>query len=161
VPLVIAGQVYPFSDHEQYFTREVQPNLNGQVRFVEHPLVEQKGELISRAAAVLLTTTAEETSSLVAMEAAACGTPVVAFRSGAVPEVVAHCETGFVVDTAEEMVEAIGRVRKIDPRACRQRAEQCFSSRRMAQQYEALYDKLVREEHVEGRAEAAGESAEA
>jgi glycosyltransferase involved in cell wall biosynthesis len=160
VQLVVAGQVYPFSYHEQYFAREVQPHLNGQVRFVDHPLAEQKAELISRASAVLLPSMVEETSSLVAMESAACGTPVIAFRRGAIPEVVAHGETGFLVDTPEEMLEAINRLRAIDPRACRQRAEERYSGRRMAAEYESLYRKLLRPEPVLNRAEAAGETAE-
>jgi glycosyltransferase involved in cell wall biosynthesis len=143
LPLIIAGQVYPFRYHLDYFKREIRPHLNGQVRFVDTPLASQKLDLLRHARALLLTSTVEETSSLVAMEAMACGTPVVAFRRGAFPETVAHGETGFVVDTIEEMARALERVGLISPEACRARVEQHFNASRMAREYGALYRRVV------------------
>ena len=143
VPLVVAGQVYPFSYHQNYFEREIRPQLNGRVRFVDTPLTSQKLELLRHARALLLTSTVEETSSLVAMEAMACGTPVVAFRRGAFPEIVADEETGLVVDTVEEMAAAFGEVNHISPEKCRERVEQYFSAARMAQEYEELYRRVL------------------
>ena len=84
-----------------------------------------------------------ETSSLVAMEAASCGTPVVAFRRGALPEVVEHGRTGFLVDDAAEMAQAIERCDAIDPAVCRDVARACFSDRRMAAEYLARYQALA------------------
>jgi len=75
----------------------------------------------------------------VAIEAMACGTPVIAFRNGAVPEVVAEGETGFLVKDAEEMAEAVARVDQIEPRRCRARVEERFSAARMAEDYQRLY----------------------
>ena len=92
MPLFIAGQVYPFSYHQQYFEREIRPSLGAGVSFVDSPLFSAKSHLLRNARALLLTSTAEETSSLVAMEAMACGTPVIAIRRGAFPEIVAHGE---------------------------------------------------------------------
>jgi glycosyltransferase involved in cell wall biosynthesis len=145
MPLVIAGQVYPFRWHEDYYEREVRPHLDGRVWFAETPTLERKLEMLSKARAVLLTSSAEETSSLVAMEAMACGTAVVAFRRGAFAEVVADGSTGFVVDSEEQMVEAIHRVGEINPLACRLRVEREFSAERMADEYEALYERVIAE----------------
>jgi glycosyltransferase involved in cell wall biosynthesis len=143
LPLVIAGQIYPFSYHQNYFEREIRPHLNGRVRFVDTPLALQKIELLRHARALLLTSTVEETSSLVAMEAMACGTPVVGFRRGAFPEIVTNSETGFIVDTIEEMAAALRDVDSISPEKCRARVEQHFSSSRMAREYEALYRRVL------------------
>jgi glycosyltransferase involved in cell wall biosynthesis len=142
--LVLAGQVYPFTYHRQYFEREIQPRLGKDgVEFVDSPSFMIKAELLRKARALLLTSTAEETSSLVAMEAMACGTPVVAMRRGALPEIVADSETGFVIDTAEEMAAAVAHAGEISSATCRRRIEQHFSAGRMAQQYEALYQSLL------------------
>jgi len=92
---------------------------------------------------LLLTSTVEETSSLVAMEAMACGTPVVAFRRGAFPEIVAGGETGFMVDTFDEMVAALHGADRISPDACRARVEAQFSASRMAREYEELYRRVL------------------
>ncbi len=143
MPLVLAGQVYPFRYHQDFYAREIRPHLNGRVRFVDTPTLDQKLKLLANARALLLTSTAEETSSLVAMEAMACGTPVVAFRSGAFPEVVADGETGFVVDLMEEMAQAVGEVNRISPEACRARVEGHFSASRMAQDYQELYRQVL------------------
>jgi glycosyltransferase involved in cell wall biosynthesis len=141
--LILAGQVYPFSYHQQYFEREILPWLGADVEFVDSPSFAQKVYLLQNARALLLTSTAEETSSLVAMEAMACGTPVIAMRRGAFPEIVAHGETGFIVDDVRDMALAAAEVSKIRSAACRRRVEQMFSSRRMARDYEALYRRIV------------------
>ncbi len=141
--LIIAGQVYPFTYHQNYFEREIRPHLNGRVRFVDTPLASQKLGLLRHARALLVTSTVEETSSLVAMEAMACGTPVIAFRRGAFPEIVADGETGFLVDTVEETIARLGQVDQISPEACRARSEQHFSASRMAQEYEELYRRVL------------------
>jgi glycosyltransferase involved in cell wall biosynthesis len=135
--------VYPFSYHEQYFDREIRPWLGAGVQFVDSPLFEQKVDLMRRARALILTSTAEETSSLVAMEAMACGTPVIAVRRGAFPEIVAHGETGFIVEDVDEMASAVAEISSIDPAACRRRVERTFSSERMARDYQALYHRLI------------------
>ena len=143
MPLVIAGQVYPFRYHHNYFEREIRPQLNGRVRFVDTPLASQKIELLQHARALLLTSTVEETSSLVAMEAMACGTPVVAFRRGAFPKIVSDGETGFLVDSVEEMAAALSQVARISAKSCRERVERHFSASRMAQEYEEQYRRVL------------------
>lgn len=141
--LVIAGEVYPFSYHRAYFEREVRPHLEDRassVFYVGVPTMSEKLRLLRRARALLLPSLVDETSSLVAMEAMACGTPVIGFRRGALPEVVRDGVTGLLVDSAEEMGLAVAHVDGIDPRACRAHVEQNFSSERMARDYEQLYE---------------------
>ena len=141
--LFIAGQVYPFSYHQQYFERAICPSLGEGVSCVDSPLFEDKVALLQNARALLLTSTAEETSSLVAMEAMACGTPVIAVRRGAFPEIVAHGKTGFIVDDVREMASAVAGLSEIDPAKCSWRVEEMFSAQRMARDYERIYHRVV------------------
>lgn len=146
VPLVLAGQVYPFSYHQEYFRREIASRLESAqtpLTFVEKPSLTAKVELLQRARALLVPTLVDETSSLVAMEAMSCGTPVVAFKRGAIPEVVSDGETGFVVGDQDDMVAALARVGEISPESCRARVEQRFSAERMTEKYEKLYMEVL------------------
>jgi glycosyltransferase involved in cell wall biosynthesis len=144
VPLLIGGAVYPYEAHERYFAREVAPLLDGRRRRFLGPVgFARKRRLLAAARCVLVPSTAPETSSLVAMEAAACGTPVVAFPSGALPEVVEHGRTGFLVPDAAGMAEAIGRVGALDPEGIRRAARERFSDARMAGEYLALFRRLA------------------
>jgi glycosyltransferase involved in cell wall biosynthesis len=146
MPLVIAGDVYPFSFHQAYFEREVRPHLEGRnasVFYAGAPRFSEKLRLLRRARALLVTTLAEETSSLVAMEASACGTPVLAFGRGALPEVVSEDVTGFIVHTAEEMVKAVASADRLSRKAARKYAEQHYSARLMAAQYEQAYRSVI------------------
>jgi glycosyltransferase involved in cell wall biosynthesis len=140
MPLVVAGEVYPFSYHQQYFRSEVEPHIDGNlVRLVRSPDFAQKLDLLRHARALLVPSTAAETSSLVAMEAAACGTAVLAFASGALPEVVEHGVTGFVVRDQQEMAAVLSRIDEIAPADCRRIAERRFTAARVIAQYEELY----------------------
>lgn len=143
VPLLIGGAVYPYEAHERYFAEEVAPRLDGRRRFLGPVGFARKRRLLAAARCLLVPSTAPETSSLVAMEAAACGTPVVAFPSGALPEVVEHGRTGFLVPDAAGMVEAIGRVGALDREDIRRVARERFSDARMAGEYLALYRRLA------------------
>ena len=144
--LIIAGSVYPFSYHQQYFEREVAPHLDGErVKFIPTPSFDEKRQLLREARAVLITSQCRETSSLVAMESLACGTPVIAFAHGALPSIIKKGKTGFIVDSLEEMTETIASVTQIDPRRCRAEAERRFSSARTCGEYEELYHSIYRE----------------
>ena len=112
--------------------------------FIETPDFRMKRKLLSEARAVLIPSLVDETSSLVAMEAMACGTPVIGFRRGAIPEVVFDSETGFVVDDPEEMAEMVWRIGEINPYACRAHVEINHSAERMADEYEALYELVMK-----------------
>ena len=144
--IVIAGQVYPFSYHQQYFQAQVSPRLDrlgARARLLDQLTLDSKVALLRRARALLLPTLAEETSSLVAMEAMACGTPVIAFRRGAVPEIVEDGVTGILVDSVEEMERAVALAGQIDPAACRARVERLYSAPRMVEEYERMYSSVL------------------
>jgi glycosyltransferase involved in cell wall biosynthesis len=143
--ITIAGQVYPFSYHQQYFEREVVTRLREipDAEFISAPTAELKRRLLREARALLITSQADETSSLVAMEAAASGAPVIAWRRGALPEIVREGLTGFLVEDAAEAVLALQKVSGIDPKACVRYAQENFSAAKMAERYSALYEQLT------------------
>ncbi len=145
LPITIAGQVYPFSYHQQYFDREVSPRLqqSANATLISAPSFAIKRRLLREARALLITSLADETSSLVAMEAAASGTPVIAFRRGALPEVVKENVTGFVVEDVTSAVEACYRIDTISNAACAAHAQQNFSSTKMADGYANLYARIL------------------
>jgi glycosyltransferase involved in cell wall biosynthesis len=103
----------------------------------------RKRQLLADARCLLIPSTVAETSSLVAMEAFAAGTPVVAFGAGALPEIVEHGRNGFLVHDAHEMAEAIGKTAGLDPEACRSSARSRFSADRMVQRYFETYGRIV------------------
>jgi glycosyltransferase involved in cell wall biosynthesis len=150
MPLVLAGQVYPFSYHQQYFDRELAPRLSsGNIRFINPPMRAEKIDLLANARALLITSCADETSSLVAMEAMACGTPVVAFRRGALPEVVKDSVTGFIADNIEGMRESLANTGTIMPLACREHVVRRFSATRMVDEYVRIYGELTAKESLQ------------
>ena len=141
--LVVAGQIYPFRYHQEYFDREVAPILTGSPGFVDSPSFATKLALLSHAAALLVPSQAEETSSLVAMEAMACGTPVLAFRRGALSEIIEDGQTGFIADDLDSMSEAVQHLASIRPETCRAHVEKNFSAARMADDYANLYKNVL------------------
>jgi glycosyltransferase involved in cell wall biosynthesis len=143
VPCVLAGKVFPYRQHQEYFASEVKPLLDGKRRFIGPIDEPTKWPLLSRARCLLQASLAPETSSLVAMEALACGTPVIAFSSGALPEIVENGRTGFLVRSAEEMACAISAARDLSPLHCLEAASTRFSVDRMTQSYVELYRSLI------------------
>jgi len=143
IKLIIAGRVFEYPEHRAYFDAMVRPRLNGSIRFIGGVGGRRKAALLAGARCLLISSLAPETSSLAAMEAMASGTPVVAFRSGALSEIVSSGHTGFLVDDVEEMAEAIRRADGIDPRVCRSEAERRFSSASMFSKYLELYRAVI------------------
>lgn len=141
--LLIAGQVYPYRAHIDYFEQHVAPRLDARRRVIGPVQGVAKARLLSMARALLAPSTAPETSSLVAMEAMSAGAPVIAFRSGALPEVVEHGRTGFIVDDVEAMTDAMLRVREIDSDTCRETARMRFSRERMIASYFDTYQTII------------------
>ena len=142
-PLVLAGQVFAYERHETYFREEVQPRLGGARVYVGPVSGEAKLNLYTRARCLVVSSTVPETCSLVALEALACGTPVVAFRIGALPEIVINGKTGFLVNDVDEMAHALGRFAEIDPQECRQFVREHFSLQRMTTRYLEIYRKCA------------------
>lgn len=143
VPMLLGGKVFPYPEHERYYAREIAPRLSPERRFLGPLGLAETASLLARARCLLVPSLAPETSSLVAMEALASGTPVVAFRAGALPEIVDDGETGFLVDGVDEMAAAIARAGEIDRRACRAAAEARFGEERMIAGYLGLYERLA------------------
>ncbi len=136
-------------DHEKkFYKKEVQPWLNkykkkNSFKFYGEITPKQKYDLYRNATATLFTSQWEEPFGLVMTESMACGTPVLALRKGAAPEVIVNGKTGFVVDTEAEMVKAVGEIGKLKPRDCRRHVEKNFSLEKMAREYEAIYRKII------------------
>ncbi|HUX67051.1 MAG TPA: glycosyltransferase [Terriglobales bacterium] len=141
--LWIVGAVSPFPDHRRYFAERIAPALHSGIRWFPPPSPAGKRRLLRAAAAVVIPSQIEETSSLVAMEAAASGVPVLALRRGALPEIIAQGETGWLADDPEALGAAVPRLAELSPAACRARAERYFDADRMAADYLALYRRLA------------------
>ena len=147
IPVYLAGQVFPYPEHQQYFDKQIAPRLRGgtpQHRFLGPIGPEQRNNLLAAATCLLHPTLAPETSSLVAMEALAAGTPVIAYRSGALPDIVDDGITGFLVNNIAQMAAVIRNAPTISPQACRETAARRFSKDRMVRQYLDLYQSMVR-----------------
>lgn len=139
VPLLLAGQVYRYPEHEQYFAEEIQPRLNGSTRrFIGAIAGVRKRRLLTAARCLLIPSLAPETSSLVAMEAIACGTPVIAFPAGALGEIVEHGRSGFLVKNAREMAEAIALAPRLRLAPSRR-----FAAQTMVAKYLDRYETLT------------------
>lgn len=143
VPMFLAGYVAPYSWHRHTFEHAIVPRLNGRRRFIGPVGVDRKRRLLTAAQCLLVPSTCPETSSLVAMEALACGTPVVAFSVGALPEIVEHGTTGFIVHDVGEMADAIHAAAELDPDLCRARARERFSLERMVGKYIETYRRIA------------------
>ncbi len=137
--LLIAGPVHPFQFHRDYYRNQIAPLLDDKRRYLGSVSGLEKKHLLSNARCLLVPSLAAETSSLVSMEAISSGTPVVAFCSGALPEVVHHGVTGFIVDSEDEMASAITKVEELSPSTCRSVAETRFRYTDMLSGYLDLY----------------------
>jgi glycosyltransferase involved in cell wall biosynthesis len=142
MPLKIAAKVDAID--RAYFESSIKSLL-------DHPLIEFIGEIgesrkqdfLGNALAVLFPIDWPEPFGLVMIEAMACGTPVIAFRCGSVPEIMDNGVTGFVVDTVDDAVTAVERVSELSRAAVRKRFEERFTAPTMAEQYVAIYKKLM------------------
>ena len=141
VPLKIAAKVDKVD--AGYFRENIEPLINGPgVEFIGEINEPAKAKFLGEAGALLFPIDWPEPFGLSMIEAMACGTPVLAFRNGSVPEIVDEGVTGLIVDSLEEAVRKLPRVLALDRRAVRRRFEQRFSATRMAKEYVALYRSL-------------------
>lgn len=151
VPLTLAGSLFRHPEHLAYFEHEIVPRLDAERRFVGPVDLAGRRDLLAQARCLLITSTAPETSSLVAMESMASGTPVVAMRVGALPEIVEDGHTGVLVDGIHDIPAAIARAAEVLPSTCRRVAESRFSASDMCDRYLSLYAEVARQRAGTGR----------
>ncbi len=141
--LILAG-IIP-KEYEDYFEYRIKPLIDDeQIQFVGAANFQKKVELFSNAKALLYPIKREEPFGLVVIEAMACGTPVLAYKAGSMPELIKDGKTGFLVSTPEEMVEKIKEIPKIRRIDCRRHVEKKFNLKKMVNKYEALYYSLIK-----------------
>ena len=138
--LVMAGII----QDQDYFNQRIAPAIDG--KRVTHlgPIGGlSRTKTLGEARALLHLINFDEPFGLSVVEAMACGTPVIAFKRGSMPELVEHGVTGFLVDTLDEAIQAIGRIGEIDRARCRAAVKACFTVDRMADRYLSLYRSLL------------------
>lgn len=144
LPILIAGELFPYPDHQRYFEQEILPLLDRKRRWLGPIGFARKRRLLGAARCVVIPSLENETSSLVLREAFAAGTPVVAFRRGALVEAIDDGRTGFLVESIAELAAAMRSVAALDGEACRANARERFSLERMVGGYLALYREVIR-----------------
>jgi glycosyltransferase involved in cell wall biosynthesis len=141
MPLVIAGNIP--SEHQGYFDNTIKPRIDGSwVKYIGPVDDHQKNELLSQARALLMPILWEEPFGIVMAEALACGTPVLGFSRGSVPEVVEDGVTGFVRENIDDLIEAVAKINEISRANCRFSAEQKFSDVVVVERYLDIYRAL-------------------
>ena len=140
IKLVIAGII----QDQDYFAAEVEPHIDGKtVEYLGSVGPDQRADVLGHALALLHLISFEEPFGLSMVESMACGTPVIAFPRGSIPEIIRHGETGYIVEDIEHAVNAVASVQSIDRSACREDVEQRFSHTRMARDYVDAYEKIL------------------
>ena len=147
--LLIAGTVFDYPEHRDYFERMIRPRLGHNAVFIGAVGGRRKAYLLAGAKCLLIPSQARETSSLIAMEAIASGAPVIAWRSGALPEIVTEGRTGFLVSSVQDMAQAIANISNLGAATCRRKAERRFSSERLISSYLDLYNEFATHKTVQ------------
>ena len=138
--LLMAGNI----QDKEYFNRQVAPHIdNKQVVYLGTVGPAQRNDLLGNALALLHPIHFKEPFGLSVIEAMACGTPVIAFNKGSMPEVIVHQQTGFLVDNVEEACESVARLSKIDRWQCRQWVAGHFCVERMVEDYLQIYQSIL------------------
>jgi glycosyltransferase involved in cell wall biosynthesis len=151
-PLRIAAKI-PRAE-TGYFKKKLAPQIDGEmIQLVGEVNDTGKQSLLAGAMALLFPIDWPEPFGLVMIEAMACGTPVIAYRSGSVPEVIEDGVTGFIVENQEEAVAAVQEVVRLDRSTIRRRFEERFSADRMAREYETQYRNLIEPTYAPSRTE--------
>ena len=143
LPLVIAAKLD--SVDLNYYQDYVGPHLGSQIKWVGEVDEEERNKLMSRALCLLHPITWEEPFGLTMIETMACGTPVIAFNKGSIPEVVNNCKSGFIVEDVEEMINAVLNIKQISRKYCRDYALKNFNAQKMTEGYLKIYNKILEE----------------
>ncbi len=142
LPLRIAGKMREPPERE-YFETYVAPHLGDGIEYLGETSHGKKVALLQNARATLFPIEWEEPFGLVMIESMACGTPVIATRWGAVPEVIEHGRSGVIVDDYHEMAGALAAADALEPLECRRWVEEHFSAERMVEDYAAAYEAVL------------------
>jgi glycosyltransferase involved in cell wall biosynthesis len=142
LPLRIAGKMHD-AQERAYFSSEIEPLLGPDVEYLGEVSHDEKTDLLRHARATLFPISWEEPFGLVMIESMACGTPVIATRFGAVPEVIADGVGGRICDDEDQMVAALERLDELEPAAIRRSVEERFSPARMVDDYVDAYERLL------------------
>lgn len=142
VPLKLAGKMQDLLEQE-FFETNVRPHLGANIEYVGEVSHAEKVDLLQNARATLFPIKWEEPFGLVMIESMACGTPVIATRRGAVPEVIEHGRSGIVVDEHTQMGAALPEADALDPLECRRYVEENFSAERMVRDYVEAYEAVL------------------
>ncbi len=144
--LVIAGII----QDQDYFASKVEPHIDGvTVEYLGSVGPDRRADVLGQAIALLHLISFDEPFGLSLVESMACGTPVVAFRRGSMPEIIRHGETGYIVDDIEGAINAVAAIKSIDRTQCRADVEQRFTSARMARDYVRVYEKILSRESLD------------
>lgn len=142
VPLIMAAKMREPWEHE-YFNANVRPYLNDNLRYFGEVPHDEKLELLANARCLIFPIRWNEPFGMVMIEAMACGTPVLAYKEGAAPEVVQHGRTGFLCDDEADMIDAFGHLDEIDRAECRASVEGYFSTGRMVREHIELFEQIL------------------
>ena len=138
--MIIAGNIPNEPEHQNYFNQKIKPLVDGnKVKYIGPVNDQQKNELLSNSFAFLMPILWDEPFGIVMAEALACGTPVVGFRRGSVPEVVEEGVNGFIVNNVDEMVVALEKVKKLDRKLSRKVAEEKYDVKVITKQYLSIF----------------------
>jgi len=142
IRLLLAGRIDP--TQTEYFDTYIKPHLNEKIKYVGELTEEQLSDFYGPAKACLYPIEWEEPFGLVVVESMACGTPVIAYRRGSMPELIEDGKTGFVIDSnLNLLIEAMKKIDQIDRKQVRQQVEEKFSKERMVNDYEKAYYELL------------------
>lgn len=137
--LIIAGII----QDENYFKDRVEPHLSDQIEYIGPAGPDKRNELLGNALALLHPINFAEPFGMSVAESMLCGTPVIAFNKGSMPELIQHEKTGFLVDTVDEAVDVISKLGSINRAYCREWANSQFSKEKMAEDYYKLYQQIL------------------
>lgn len=139
--LIIAGNISHLQDELDYFNNEVKPHIDdNQIKYIGVVDNEQKNKLLGSAAAMLLPIEWYEPFPIVLPESFACGTPILAFPNGGVPEGIREGITGFLCNNVDDMAKQVNNINLLSRAACRKEAEEKYSDRVIAEEYFKIYN---------------------
>ncbi|RZK39271.1 MAG: glycosyltransferase family 4 protein [Pedobacter sp.] len=139
--LIISGNIMP--EHQSYFKNQIQPHLSEKIRYVGPVDDDQKKELLSKSSALLMPILWDEPFGIVMVEAMACGTPVIGFNRGAVPEIINHGTNGYYGNCINELIEYVHLIPNISRLKVYEQFLAKFSSNIITNNYLKLYHKLI------------------